>query len=83
MGWADCGTDDLGRPIGYAFEAVCDHEGCDKEIHRGLAYVCGGMHSGGEHGCGMYFCYSHLDISGPEQLCPECYRLWELGESDA
>lgn len=22
-------------------------------------------------------------IGGPEQLCPECYRLWELGESDA
>lgn len=31
-------------PIGYAWEATCDHPGCEKQIDRGLAYACGGMH---------------------------------------
>lgn len=35
MGWANCGTDDLGRPIGYAHAATCDEPGCSKEIDRG------------------------------------------------
>lgn len=64
MGWANCGTDDLGRQIGYAHDAGCDHKGCDAEIHRGLAYVCGTMH-GGEDGCGRYFC-------GPHKWLHEC-----------
>lgn len=68
MGWADCGTDDLGRPIGYAFEAECDHPECQEEIDRGLAYCCGGMHGNepmfnaeGEfiNACGRYFCEKH------------------------
>ena len=58
MGWADCGTDDLGRPIGYGHTAECDHTGCSEKINRGLAYVCGTMH-GGEGGCGLYFCDDH------------------------
>jgi hypothetical protein len=73
MGWANCGEDSAGRPIGYAFAATCDHPGCDKEIDRGLAYACGGMHGegclGGEDdidweasypSCEKYFCYEHL-----------------------
>lgn len=68
MGWSDCGTDDQGRPIGYAFEAECDHPECDAEIDRGLAYCCGGMHGNepmynadGEfiNACGRYFCEKH------------------------
>jgi hypothetical protein len=44
MGWANCGEDSRGRPIGYAWEATCDRPGCNAKIDRGLAYACGGMH---------------------------------------
>ena len=77
MGWGNCGEDGDGRPIGYNFEATCDHPGCDAKIDRGLAHVCGDMHGGGEHGCGKYFCGDHLFFGGPEQLCPECSARWE------
>lgn len=73
MGWADCGFDDKGRPIGYAHEAVCDFEDCDRKIDRGLSYVCGSMHGGGEFGCGGYFCSAHLHYYKTEQLCRACY----------
>jgi len=59
MGWGDCGKDSRGRPIGYVFEATCDHKGCTKEIHRGLAYVCGRMHGEDEVSCEKYFCDDH------------------------
>lgn len=63
MGWAHCGTDDLDRQIGYGVAAVCDAEGCDIWIDRGLGYVCGTMH-GGEGGCGRYFCEAHRHDHG-------------------
>lgn len=60
MGWAFCGEDDLGRPIGYGVEATCDFEGCDEKIDRGLGYCCGSMHNGdNDDGCGRYFCGAH------------------------
>jgi len=69
MGWAHCGEDDDGRPIGYAIEATCDYPGCETKIDRGLAYCCGGMHGGetleNHDGsvfittCGKYFCAEH------------------------
>ena len=34
MGWGNCGTDSQGRPIGYIFEAICDHPGCKEKIDR-------------------------------------------------
>lgn len=85
MGWG-YGVNNEGREVGYTVEAICDQDGCDKEIDRGLAYVCGSMHDGGEHGCGRYFCYPHLyvDMSGTtnEQLCPSCSDALDLtGES--
>lgn len=62
MGWAYCGEDDDGRPIGYGVAATCDHPGCVAEIDRGLGYVCGPMHgSGNEWGCGRYYCGEHRD----------------------
>ena len=64
MGWGNCGVDDLGRPIGYAHDGICDHPDCDKEVSRGLVNVCGGMHGGGESGCGRYFCEEHLLYTG-------------------
>lgn len=72
MGWGDCGFDDRGRPIGYSVSATCDDSGCEKEIDRGLSYVCGGMHGGGEAGCGGYFCEAHLYVGRSAWLCREC-----------
>ena len=63
MGWANCGIDDLDRPIGYVHEAICDFEGCEAIIDRGLGYACGGMHGHedqyGKPACARYFCGEH------------------------
>lgn len=83
MGWANCGEDSKGRLIGYAHDAICDHPGCEKEIHRGLAYACGGMHGDcGGQACENYFCTDHLysvdheamgyDELSVGQLCESC-----------
>lgn len=72
MGWG-YGINSEGREIGYDVSATCDHPGCNKEIHHGLAYVCGDMHDGGEHDCGEYFCYDHLKMTEIGQFCEECY----------
>ena len=85
MGWGYCGEDQDGRPMGYTVEATCDEESCKTDIDRGLAYVCGGMHEGGEYGCGGYFCYTHLhplcgDLESDEdipQLCKRCCESLE------
>jgi hypothetical protein len=63
--------------VGYAVSATCDLDGCNAKIDRGLAYVCGGMHNGGEHGCGNYFCYEHLYYGPPAQLCADCLERWD------
>jgi hypothetical protein len=59
---------------GYSVKATCDEEGCDAEIDRGLAYVCGDMHDGNEHSCGKYFCGEHLfyGLGLPNQMCDAC-----------
>lgn len=75
MGWADCGFDSKNRPIGYIHSATCDHEGCEKEIDRGLAYACGGGHLGGADFCEDYFCYEHLLMGKGVQLCRRCHDL--------
>jgi len=71
MGWG-YGINSEGREVGYSIDATCDHKDCSKEIDRGLAYVCGDMHDGGEYGCGKYFCYDHLTVTKLGQLCKEC-----------
>lgn len=82
MGWA-YGRNGEGREIGYGVEAQCDEPGCDAQIDRGLAYVCGAMHDGGEYGCGRYFCASHLtyaafdDDNLSPQVCGECCKRIE------
>lgn len=93
MGWSDCGTDDQGRPIGYAFAATCDRPGCDAKIDRGLSYCCGSMHGGGRSGCGLYFCAEHLHVArvaddaeagrSYEGLCPECFDAWARDHPEA
>ena len=39
MGWGNCGIDSKGRPIGYIFEATCDHPNCLKVIEDSLMLV--------------------------------------------
>lgn len=63
------------RDIGYGVPAFCDHPGCDAEIDRGLAHVCGGDPYGGDRGCGLYFCGSHLSADAKyKQVCNRCLR---------
>ncbi len=76
MGWGTC-VNSEGRDCGYMIDAICDFDGCESEIDRGLAYVCGDMHDGGEFGCGRYFCYDHLIQTGIGQFCEECANLIE------
>ena len=89
MGWG-YGINAEGREVGYSIEAECDYPDCHAKIDRGLSYVCGGMHDGGEWGCGKYFCSKHHgnlatededDIrSNSEWLCDDCYKLFEEAE---
>lgn len=92
MGWANCGTDSNGRPIGYAHKATCDEPGCDAKIDRGLSFACGDMH-GENEGCEKYFCSAHLnmvDVKDQDfinQLCPACTQIYKdegalIGEDD-
>ncbi len=61
MGWANCGYNrEHGVWMGYAHDGICMEPGCDEIIDHGVSYACGGMHEGGELGCGRYFCGSHL-----------------------
>lgn len=60
MSWAVGYDNKWKRDIGYGVPAVCDHPDCNKEINRGLSYVCGNDIYGGEHGCGLFFCDEHL-----------------------
>ena len=90
MGWANCGTDSKGRPIGYAHEAICDYPGCDERIDRGLAYACGSMHGDADGACEGYFCGKHMvignkliDSDQTVQLCLACYESHDkLGNID-
>ncbi|AXQ69962.1 hypothetical protein HOU03_gp306 [Caulobacter phage CcrSC] len=88
MGWADCGDDSKGRPIGYGHAAICDQEGCTAEIHRGLAYACGGMH-GSSPGCEGYFCDEHMGSAwdpGEQQhiqVCAKCEADLENAKAEA
>jgi hypothetical protein len=68
--------------MGYAHEGICSEPGCKAMIDHGLSYVCGGMHQGGAHGCGDYYCTKHLrqhwidddNVCGEAccQLCSKC-----------
>lgn len=79
MSWSIGLSSRYQRDVGYGVPCTCEHPGCIEEIDRGLSYVCGGMHDGGEHGCGLYFCEKHLqyhpiDVAEDEyvQLCEAC-----------
>jgi len=74
MGWGTCGKNEkTGEMMGYCYEGICNDSDCKEEIHHGLSYVCGGMHRGGEWGCGYYFCGDHLHHLGFENKGLEEY----------
>jgi hypothetical protein len=74
MSWSIGFDNRWNRDIGYGVPAWCDYPGCIERIDRGLAHVCGGDAYGGERGCGLYFCASHLLYSPRyRQLCERCY----------
>lgn len=73
MGWSIGYDWNWKRDIGYGVPAECDHPKCHERIDRGLSYVCGGAAFGGERGCGLYFCASHLFVGAKcPQLCARC-----------
>jgi hypothetical protein len=52
-----------GQLAGYDVSDVCHEDDCKVVIDRGLAYLCGDVPGGGgEHGCGGYFCNTHLYV---------------------
>lgn len=76
MGWSIGVDSKWSRDVGYGVPSICDHPDCDKEIDRGLSYVCGSEPYGGEHGCGLFFCENHLRYHHNEdcrgQVCERC-----------
>ena len=77
MGWSIGYDSQWDRDIGYGVLAVCDHPKCDKELDRGLGYVCGGAPYGGEYGCGLYFCGAHMTYRSPrgaDGYIQNCFR---------
>ena len=75
MSWSIGFDSNWDRDIGYGVPAPCDHPECDWKIDRGLAHVCGGDPYGGDQGCGLYFCSSHLWFGRSKdapQLCKRC-----------
>jgi hypothetical protein len=70
MGWSVGWDPNWRRWVGYGVPAWCDMPGCSAVIDRGLTYICGGEAMGGERGCGLYFCSTHLQALG--QRCAQC-----------
>jgi hypothetical protein len=71
MGWSIWYDSYHKRDVGYGVPATCDNPGCNKKIDRGLAYICCGQQiSGGEEGCGLFFCYDHATPG--EHKCARC-----------
>ncbi len=70
MGWCIGYDSKWKRWIGYGVSAYCDYPGCNKQINRGLAYVCCEQEPyGGESGCGLYFCNDHSNGEGKCERC--------------
>ena len=75
MGWSIGFDEYWQRDIGYGVPAVCDHPDYNKEIDRGLSYVCGGDAYGGEFGCRLFFCSEHLHYADFDDNCTQvCER---------
>lgn len=73
MGYSVGYDENWKRFVGYGVPAYCDHPGCNEEIDRGFAYICGGDFYGGDRGCGLFFCGEHLIMHRRlPQLCERC-----------
>jgi hypothetical protein len=73
MGWSIGWDSNWNRDIGYGVPALCDHPKCNARINRGLAYVCCDQQPhGAPHGCGLYFCYEHVDVL--RHRCARCVK---------
>ncbi|MFD7609698.1 hypothetical protein [Streptomyces sp. NPDC059828] len=88
MGYAHYEITRNGEKIeaGYGVATVCEEEGCDEKIDRGLGCLCGKTPGGDEHGCGGYYCGKHLNIGPTEEtgdLCDRCYANVEREAVDA
>lgn len=76
MGWGYGIVQD--KEVGYTVEAVCEHEGCDCKIDRGLSYACGGMGGEDEYSCNGFFCEKHkanwvlTDYNETLSVCDSC-----------
>lgn len=71
MGWAH-GREN-GRDVGYGVPDICNLEGCEQKIDRGLSFRCGGvtnLHD--DYGCGNFFCGAHMSYGSQNQLCETC-----------
>ncbi|AWT42574.1 MULTISPECIES: hypothetical protein [Streptomyces] len=70
---------------GYSVEVVCEEDGCDEKIDRGLAHLCGAQPGGDEYGCGGYYCGHHLytGIGPAEGLCARDSKRWQEQEETA
>lgn len=79
MGWGYGIVQD--KEVGYTVEAVCEHEGCDCKIDRGLSYACGGMGGEDEYSCNGFFCEEHLNIyvetdeGAVVRVCNNCSKI--------
>lgn len=57
-------------PAGYGHADICNQDGCEERIDRGLAYLCGDQPGyASEGGCGRWFCGGHLFMP-PEEVGP-------------
>jgi len=74
MGYSIGHDDRYDRDVGYGVPAICDHPDCNKEIDRGLSYICGGDLYGGDTGCGLFFCENHLyiPVGDGSNICSRC-----------
>lgn len=72
-----------GKECGYAVPDVCNQDGCEVAIHRGVAYACGGNPGDGEDYCDRYFCDSHLLFTDSGVRCSECAAFIEQDDAEA
>lgn len=60
---------------GYDVEDVCNKDGCDTVIDRGLSYLCGQRPGvAGDGACGRWYCPEHLhpEPGSDGQRCVDC-----------
>lgn len=70
---------------GYTVPTICEEDGCNEQIDRGLAHLCGATPGGDEYGCGGYYCGQHLygGIGPAEGLCKRDNERWAEQEEEA